>query len=124
MTPQLVVYICDVKSIAHEAAGFGKLAPYVDCGDAMACRERRNLPRPSDKKRAGDHEHCVRRFPVEAGKLRVDLLGCARFQDQQFLPKRRRGVARGLVARCDWARLPARTARQSSRLWERGRAEG
>jgi hypothetical protein len=26
--------------------------------------------------------------------LRVDLLGCARFQDKQFLPKRRRGVAR------------------------------
>ena len=44
--------------------------------------------------RLGYNEHCVRRFLVEAGKLRVDLLGCARFQDKQFLPKRRYGVAR------------------------------
>jgi hypothetical protein len=51
-------------------------------------------PAPSDKKWAGDHEHCVRRFLVEASKLRVDFLGCARFQDKQFLPERRCGVAR------------------------------
>jgi hypothetical protein len=31
------------KPIAHEAAGFGKLAPVVDCGDAMAFRERRAM---------------------------------------------------------------------------------
>ena len=36
----------------------------------------------------------VRRFLVELGKLRVDLLGCARLQDKQFLPKRRCGVTR------------------------------
>jgi hypothetical protein len=60
----------------------------------MARRERRDLPRPSDKKGGGDYEHCVRRFLVEPGKLRVDLLGCPRFQDKQFLPKRRCGVAR------------------------------
>ena len=93
ITPQLAVMVCDVKPIAHEAAGFGILAPDVDCGDTMACRERRDLPRPSDKKQADDYEHCIRRFSVEAGKLRVDLLGCARFQDMQFLPKLCRGIA-------------------------------
>jgi hypothetical protein len=40
------------------------------------------------------HVHCVRWFLVEAGKLRVDLLNCARFQDKQFVPKRRRDVVR------------------------------
>ena len=60
----------------------------------MACRKRCDLPRPSDKKWVGGHEHCVRRFLVEPGKLRVDLLDCARFQDTQFPSKRRRGIAR------------------------------
>ena len=68
--------------------------PDVDCGDATARRERRDLPRPSEKKRAGGHEHCVRRFLVKPGKLRVDLLACARLQDKQLLPKHCRGIAR------------------------------
>jgi hypothetical protein len=59
----------------------------------MAYRERHNLPRPSVKKRGAGDEHCVRRFLVEPGKLRVDLLGCGRFQNKQFLPKHRCGAA-------------------------------
>jgi hypothetical protein len=50
-----------LKSPIADSFKAAKLAPCVDCGDATACRERRDLPRPSDKKRGGGHDHCANR---------------------------------------------------------------
>jgi hypothetical protein len=53
-----------------------------------------SLIKNKTRRRIYFNEHSVRRFLVEPGKLRVDFLGCARFHNKQFLPKRRCGVAR------------------------------
>jgi hypothetical protein len=54
--PDLLVHIRKARPIAHEAAGFGKLAHVIDCWNRMSRRQRRDLCATTSKKWIGTDE--------------------------------------------------------------------
>src|SRR5262249_34774567 len=104
-------------SVAHQAAGFRKVAQGVDRRNRMSRRQRGNLKAPADKERIRADQERVGSIADKRPKGSLDLATVARLQDVDLKPDRgrRRRHIPCLGVRCRKVRIDKQANMRSSR---------
>src|SRR5262249_54772769 len=92
----LAMCVGDTCSVAHQAAGFGKLTHKIDRRHPVVSRQRSELKAAVDEQRAGTYQQRINRLLGKPCKGRINITAGGGLDDFDLLPD---GQGRSLNAR-------------------------